>query len=136
MEESPAEPSVHQTNVTTRQLNWAILAIAIVVTIIFGFLQRKLFDPRWLLITGVLGLIVINIVLFLANLAKAMGAMKKVKSEGELEQIMAPALQGSVAQLGTDVLEIFRWFTFASIGVTVGAAFLLVLKHYAVRFWY
>jgi len=113
----------------------AVFATGLVITLVCGVLARRLvgpFNPWRLLLLGFLSLVVINIILFCANLFTAMGAMRGAKNERELEQIMVPALQGEPRQLGIRFLEAFRLLASLSAGFTVGAAVLSVLKLYGV----
>lgn len=111
----------------------AVFATGLVITLVCGVVARRVvgpFNPWRLLLLGFLSLVVINIILFCANLFTAMGAMRGAKNERELEQIMVPALQGEPRQLGIRVLEAFRLLASLSAGFTVGAAVLSVLKLY------
>ena len=113
-----------------------VFVAGLVLTLVSGVVVRRLLgrplNPWRLLLLGFLSLILINIVLFCANLFTAMGKMRGAKNERELEQIMVPALQGEPRQLGVRVLDAFRLLTSLSAGFTVGAAILSVLKLYGV----
>lgn len=111
----------------------SVFAAGLVITLVSGVVARRVvgpFNPWRLLLLGFLSLVVINIVLFCANLFTAMGAMRGAKDERELEHIMVPALQGEPRQLGIRVLEVFRLLASLSVGFTVGAAVLSVLRFY------
>jgi hypothetical protein len=134
--EIKSEPVRLESHKPKRSAAATVFASGLVLTLVSGVVVRRLlgrpFNPWRLLLVGFLSLIIINIVLFCANLFTAMGSMRGAKNEGELEQIMVPALQGEPRQLGGRVLDAFRLLTSLSAGFTVGAAILSVLKLYGV----
>jgi MFS family permease len=115
-----------------------LLGAAVAATIVFGLLAHgslgKRFDPRTLLVIGFISFIAVNALCFLANLLIALPAMLKIKTEDELEHTMVPVLRGEPTHLGNYASQLFGWLAVLSIGLTVGAAILLVLKHYRVAF--
>jgi hypothetical protein len=109
-----------------------------VATIVAGLLlHRSLgrsFNPMLLLVFAFSSLAAINVLLFCVNLFKASAAARRVKSESEQEQILAPAFRGDPSHLGVHALELFRLSAAVSIGFIVGAAILVALKHYRIGF--
>ena len=85
--------------------------------------------PRHLLIVGVLGLLLVNVVLFVVNAFAAL-ARAKGKTEKELEDLLAPALQGVPNVVGQSFLKIVRRAAMFCLGVSAGALVLLLLRHY------
>lgn len=85
--------------------------------------------PRHLLIGGVVGLLLVNIVLFTVNTFAAL-ARAKGKTEKELEDLLAPALQGVPNVVGPGFLKIVRRAAMFCLGVSAGALVLLLLRHY------
>jgi len=99
-----------------------------IAAIIFPFLLPGLL-PRHLLIGGIVGLLLLNIVLFIVNTFKAL-ARAKGKNEAELEELLAPALQGAPNVVGPGFLTIVRWAATFCLGVSAGALVLMLLRHY------
>ncbi len=132
--ETKAELVRSESQTTKQRAAATVFATGLVLTLVSGVVVHRLLgrplNPLRLLLLGFLSLIVINIILFCANLFTAMDKMRGAKNERELEQIMAPALQGEPRQLGVRVLDAFRLLTSLSAGITVGAAILSVLKLY------
>jgi hypothetical protein len=129
-----AEPQPNYRRGITRHLGKIVLLAVSAVTVVSGVLAQRStgrsLSPGRLLLVGFLSLIVINIVLFCANLLKAMGAMRGAKNEAELEHVMVPALQGEPSHLSAEVLEIFRLLAAASAGFTLGAAVLYLIRRF------
>ena len=90
------------------------------MTIAYEYLTRRTpgvhIEPGRLAMFGFFALIVLNILLFCANLFKAMFVMRSAKNEAEVEGIMVPAIKGGLDHLGPRTLGVFRLLVGAGAG--------------------
>jgi len=86
------------------------------------------FSAGQAIVLGVLALFAVNIVLFLTNMFLALSRPGLSDNEEELEEQLAPSLQGAPNNIGPGTAESFRHIMLACIGATVGAVIFILIN--------
>jgi hypothetical protein len=86
--------------------------------------------PWTLVLYGITTFIFISLLMFSVNLLTATRQIRGLESEEEIEEIMAPALQGESSLLSEKSTRIFQYLALVWAGTILGAAFTLVVEKF------
>ena len=100
------------------------------VTVILGGLSSKFeinIAPNQFLGFGIVGFALLNVVFFIFNLIRGFVTYEKSGEPEEIEERLAPVIQGKKIVLGSKVQRSFQILIFLFVGEIVGSIVLIIL---------
>jgi hypothetical protein len=117
-----------------RHKNIIIIIFSAIITVATGYTLPEIgikILPSRLFTFGVFTIIVLNIIIFIVNLVSAMVSAKNIKDEKELENVLAPALQGELNKISDKTIRFFQILVIVTVGEICGSIVLIALR----AFW-